>query len=136
MNPVRSLMPFRLRNVREDATTTIFSKKLRLKWRSNGVKKGFALITVLAVLIMVAVGTATVLQSVGSQTNMKSNNFQEVKAQYLAEAGMQRALWKCRTTGCIDELTYQIDGTTVAIDVTSLGSNLFTIQVSVSYTNV
>lgn len=61
------------------------------------MKKGFALITVLAVLIMIALGTATVLQSLGSQTSMKVTNLQEVKAQYLAEAGMQYALYKCRT---------------------------------------
>ena len=60
------------------------------------MKKGFALITILAVLIIIALGTATILQSVGSHTSMKSNNVSEVKAQYLAEAGMQYALWVCR----------------------------------------
>jgi Tfp pilus assembly protein PilX len=60
------------------------------------MQKGFALITVLAVLIMIALGTATVLQSIGSQASMKSLNLQELKDQYLAEAGMQYALWVCR----------------------------------------
>ena len=70
---------------------------------------------------------------------MKSNNLQEVKAQYLAEAGMQHALWVCRTSGCADDLTFSIDGTTVAIDVTLLppaSENNYTISVAVNYTNV
>jgi hypothetical protein len=58
---------------------------------------------------------------------------------YLAEAGMQYAIWKCRPSGgggCADDLTYSIDGTTVPIDVTSLGGNSYTIQTSADYTNV
>lgn len=61
------------------------------------MKKGFALITVLAILIVIALGTATVLQSVGSQTSMKSISLQGLKDQYIAEAGMQYALWCLRT---------------------------------------
>jgi type II secretory pathway component PulK len=61
------------------------------------MKNGFALITILAVVIMIALGAAALLQSVGSHIGMKSNNLQEVKAQYLAEAGMQYAMWKCRS---------------------------------------
>ena len=66
------------------------------------MEKGFALITVLAVLLMIALGSAAILQSMGSQTNLKSLNVQEVQNQGLAEAGMQHALWRCRTntTGC------------------------------------
>jgi Tfp pilus assembly protein PilX len=63
------------------------------------LKKGFALITVLAVMIMIALGTATILQSMGSVSNLKNNNIREVQAQYLAEAGMQWALWRCRQAG-------------------------------------
>jgi Tfp pilus assembly protein PilX len=90
------------------------------------MKKGFALITVLAVLIMIALGTATVLQSVGSQTNMKSSNLQETKAQFLAEAGMQYALYICRTSGgsCAGFTTpaiHTIDGTNVTISATAPG---------------
>jgi len=91
------------------------------------MQKGFALITVLAILIMIALGTATVLQSLGSQTNMKSINLQDLKAQYLAEAGMQRALWKCRTTGCVAE-TITIDGTSVAITLPASGQVLVTVN--------
>lgn len=59
--------------------------------------KGFALITVLAILLMIALGSAAILQSVGSHTSMKSLSVQETKDQYVAEAGMQFALWTLRT---------------------------------------
>jgi Tfp pilus assembly protein PilX len=66
------------------------------------MKRGFALITVLSVAIMIALGAATILQSMSSHVSMKANNLQESRAQFLAEAGMQRALWTCRTNtvGC------------------------------------
>ncbi len=82
-------------------------------------KKGFALITVLAVLIVVALGTATILQSVGSQSDLKSNNVRDVRAHYLAEAAMQQVLYTCRTSvsGCdgnpatltIEDITFNVD---------------------------
>jgi len=102
-------------------------------------KKGFALITVLAVLVMIALGTATILQSVGSQMNMKSNNLQEVKSQYLAEAGMQYALWKCKTSGCASmPASVTIDGTTVSITAaeTPVGSKVYRIITTINYDNV
>lgn len=83
--------------------------------RSNGVKNGFALITVLAVLIMIALGTATILQSIGSQTSMKSINLQEARDQYIAEAGMQYALW-CLRAGVALPASHNVlaaDGITV-----------------------
>lgn len=78
------------------------------------MKKGFALITVLVVLILVAMGSAAILTSVGSFNTMKAKNVQEIKAQYLAEAGMQYALWKCRTSACATE-SISIDEVSVAI---------------------
>ena len=94
------------------------------------MKKGFALITVLAILIMIALGAATVLQSAGNQASMKYKNVQEVKAQYLAEAGMQHALWKCRTSGGCASETISVVGTNdVAIDVSGLPK----IKVTVNY---
>ncbi|MFA5167450.1 MAG: hypothetical protein WC530_02830 [Candidatus Omnitrophota bacterium] len=98
------------------------------------MKKGFSLITVLAGMIVLALGTAAVLQAVGSHSNMKSNNLQEIKAQFLAEAGVLHARWKCRTSSCTTE-TISIDGTSVTITATAL-ANLYKILASVSYTNV
>jgi|GEM_PF-1476484 len=106
------------------------------------MKKGFALITVLAVVIVIALGTAAILQAVGSSTNMKINNLKDVQAQYLAEAGMQYALWKCRLAngGCADNLGYTITTngitTAVPIDVTPLEGGATTVQVSVDYVDI
>ena len=101
--------------------------------KNKNTKKGFALITVLVILIMIALGTAAVLQSVGSHASMKSISVEETKNQYLAEAGMQHALWKCRTNGgvCVNE-TITIDGTSVKIDVTEnpAGSKKYDIKVT------
>ncbi|MFA5159891.1 MAG: hypothetical protein WC484_05230 [Candidatus Omnitrophota bacterium] len=98
------------------------------------MRKGFSLITVLAVLIVLSLGTAAILQAVGSHINMKHNNLQEITAQFLAEAGMQHALWKCRTSSCTSE-TISIDGTSVVI-TTSAVTNGYKIQVTVDYTTV
>ncbi len=109
------------------------------------MKKGFALITVLAVLIMIALGTATILQSVGSQTNMKSNNLQEVKNQYLAEAGMQYAQWVCRANNgnCSSAAVTLAKATTgleqdivIRVTETPAGSGIYQIKSEVDYTNV
>lgn len=119
-------------------------------------KKGFSLITVLAALVVLMLGTAAILQAVGSYANMKYNNHQEVKARFLAEAGMQYALWKCRTgscppsstippsswpsTGCPPVATY--GGQTITINSTddtwiaaTALSNAYRIQVCTEYTN-
>ena len=101
------------------------------------MKNGFALVTCLAIVVVIALGTAGIFQAVSSHANMKANTLQEVQAKYLAEAGMEYALWHCRTVngGCVDNLTYSVDGTTVAIDVTSLGGGSYTIQTAVDYVN-
>lgn len=97
------------------------------------MKKGFIMITVLAVLVMVALGAAALLQSAGSIAVLKANHVRDIRAQYLAEAGIQRAIWLCRTTGCADEAAYSIDGDTVAIDVTDLGTGSTEIVATVNY---
>ena len=59
------------------------------------MKKGFVLITTLAVLIIIALGTVVVLRSMGSVINVKTVSLQEARDQYLTEAGMQYALSVC-----------------------------------------
>jgi hypothetical protein len=69
---------------------------------------------------------------------MKADNLLEAQAMYLAEAGMEYALYLCRPAngGCVDNATYSVDGTTVPIDVTPLGGVNYTIQTSVDYANI
>lgn len=95
------------------------------------MKKGFALITVLAILIIIGFGSLAILKAVTSHSVLKTTNINEIKAQYLAEAGMQHALWRCRTTGCQNE-TLTIEGSSVAI--TQSGANPVQLKVTVNYT--
>jgi hypothetical protein len=103
------------------------------------MKNGFALITCLAIVIVIAIGMAGILQAVGSHANMKANTLQEVQAKYLAEAGMEYALWQCRVTGggggCASG-TYSIEGTNnVVVTTSSFGSGAYRIEAAVDYTN-
>ena len=137
MNPVRDRKRFfkafpskESRNIMKDCDMGSNGEgEIEIPRVSNGVKKGFALITVLAVLLMIALGSAAILQSMGSQTNIKALNVQEVQSQGLAEAGMQHALWRCKTNtaGCVgvtpccivEDVT--IEGERVAIRLPSAG---------------
>ena len=101
------------------------------------MKNGFALVTCLAIVVVIALGTAGIFQAVSSHANMKANTLQEVQAKYLAEAGMEYALWHCRTIngGCSTDAGFTIDGTAVPITTTSLGGGSYTIQTAVDYVN-
>ncbi len=100
------------------------------------MKNGFALITCLAIVIVIVVGTAGIFQAMGSHANMRANTLQEVQAKYLVEAGVEQAIWQCKQVGeCLDA-SYNIDGRTVAVDVESYDSGaLFSIRAAVDYTN-
>ena len=60
------------------------------------MKKATALTLVLVTMIVVGLGTTAILQMMISYANMKIITIEKTKAQYLAEAGMQYALWQCR----------------------------------------
>ncbi|MEI7751254.1 MAG: hypothetical protein WCJ71_04090 [Candidatus Omnitrophota bacterium] len=99
------------------------------------MKRGFALITVLAVAIVVALATTKLLQSLGSNAAIKSNNLQDSRAQFLAEAGMQHALWQCSTpTGCLCNPEFQvsvnINGAPVIVEVPITVSDADKIEVA------
>lgn len=93
------------------------------------MKRGFALIIVLATMILVTLGTATVLRLIGSQADLKSLNYREVRTWYLAEAGLVHAMWRCRTSNCATE-TINIDGERVSVNANALPR----IRVEVDYT--
>lgn len=60
------------------------------------MKKGTALVAVLALLIIMSLGTTAILQAMISYSNMRLVTIERVKAQYLAEAGVQFAIAQCR----------------------------------------
>ncbi len=85
------------------------------------------MITVLAVAIMVALGAATVLQSMSSYGVMKATTIKETQFKYLAEAAMQHALYRCRTntngcaagllTCCVNESNFTVNTTVNGVSV-------------------
>jgi Tfp pilus assembly protein PilX len=105
------------------------------------MKNGFALITCLAVVIVIAIATAGILQAVGSHANMKANTLQEVQAKYLAEAGMENAIWKCRAAGTgggggCGGATYSIEGTNnVIVTSSAVGGNIYNLTTGVDFVN-
>lgn len=58
-------------------------------------KKGMTLIMTLVIAVVANIGMAAMLQAMANYSNMKSLTIREVQARYLAEAGMQYALWNC-----------------------------------------
>jgi len=105
----------------------------------SSFRRGFALIAVLAILIVILFGAAAILTSVSGHANIKFRMIQELKAQYLAEAGMQWAIWDCKTTpaNCgVDRTSPALDGTTTAfIAKTNLGGGNYRFVVTVNYSD-
>jgi Tfp pilus assembly protein PilX len=64
------------------------------------MRKGYVLVLVLAIVIVLSLGILAVIKSTGSLATVKIRDLQELKAQYLAEAGMTYANWKCKKDGC------------------------------------
>ncbi len=104
---------------------------------SRGMKRGFALITVLAVLVVIVFGATAILTAVAGHINIKFRTLQELQNQYLAEAGMQWAIWDCRTTpaNCgVNQTSPTIDGSTTAfITKQDLGNGNYRFVVTVDY---
>ncbi len=109
------------------------------------MKKGYVLILVLAIVIVLSLGILAVVRTTGGHTDIKIRNLQELKAQYLAEAGMTYANWKCHMYGC-DTLNVVSPGVTLPkattgfeqdINITTVptthGADSYKITVSVSY---
>lgn len=101
------------------------------------MKRGFALVIVLAILMMLSLGLAAILTAVSSHSGVKIMSAQEIKAQYLAEAGMKWAMWDCKTTpaNCgVNRTSPPLDGvTTASIEKVSLGGGKYQFKVTVNY---
>ncbi|HNX68676.1 MAG TPA: type II secretion system protein [Candidatus Omnitrophota bacterium] len=61
--------------------------------------KGFALVTVLVVTILIGLVTAALLPLIMSYSSLKYSGQQEIRAAYLAEAAMQYAIADCKRLG-------------------------------------
>lgn len=98
-------------------------------------KRGFALITILVILILITMGAVAILKAIGSHNTMKAISLQELKSQYLAEAATQAAMWRCRNasgncTGVPNLIN--VNGTNVNMTVIGTPQN-YTINGTVDY---
>jgi Tfp pilus assembly protein PilX len=96
-------------------------------------QKGFALASILVIMVVIMVGVTTLLQSMSSQAGMRTKGIAEIRAQYAAEAGLVRANWQCRTNplGCQTEPFDATDD--VQITATPQGGGIFQIRVQANY---
>ncbi len=112
-----------------------------MKYRNRS--KGFALVTVLVVVIVVAALSAGVIQVLNSYTSLKQVSLEGIKAQYLAEAAMQWALYQCRSAGGVcpttEDTVIQMpsgdlsDGMTSVISINAGPGGTYDIKTTITY---
>lgn len=102
------------------------------------MKKASALISILVVMIIVGIGTTAILQAMMSYANMKIVTINKIKAQYIAEAGMQYAIAQCRSGDFASHTGVNIEGYSVDINKVSpqAQGGSYTITVSVTYPGI
>lgn len=99
------------------------------------MRKGSALISILVVMIIVGIGTTAILQAMMSYANMKIVTIDRIKAQYIAEAGMQYAIDQCRSGDFASHAGVNIEGYPVDIDKTLQGGS-YKITITVTYSGM
>lgn len=87
-------------------------------------KKGVAMVLVIGLVLMLLIlGGAVLMVSMG-HFGTSYHQIKRARAYYAAEAGMQHALWKCRTggynlgTGDSDTITVQDPNYTLLVTIT------------------
>ena len=100
------------------------------------MKKASALISVLVVMIIVGIGTTAILQAMMSYANMKIVTISRIKAQYLAEAGMQYAVAQCRSGDFSSPVTVTGEEYPITVTKTVQADGSYKITVSVTYPGV
>lgn len=98
------------------------------------MKRGFALIAVLVASIIIGIMITALLQVSISMDNVgRMRGPDGIKAQYLAEAGIQYALWQCRNNNFSTPVTVSEDGKTITITKTPQGDGTYKIDSTVNY---
>ena len=98
-------------------------------------KNGFALITVLALAIMLGLGIAALLHMVATSAQLNAISAKGTQAQYILEAAIQDARFKCKLNGgvCTSGNT-TIDGWNVQYNSTfNAGLGVYQIDATVNY---
>lgn len=97
-------------------------------------KKGVALLVALSIAIVLGILTMAMLMLVRGHYGTTANQIQQTKAYYLAEAGVQYALARCRVEN-FSNFSFTEDNKTVNITITyrSAPYNDYQIQSQVTY---
>jgi Tfp pilus assembly protein PilX len=97
-------------------------------------RTGAALLLVLIVMLIIAIGCGAMLKAIISYSNMKIVSIKNIKAQYWAEAGMIRAFEVLRNEGVgapLGSINIPADGYAVTITKEGPDSNgIYTIIVA------
>lgn len=100
------------------------------------MKKATALVLVLVVMIIVGLGTTALLQSMISYSQMRIVTIENIKAKYLAEAGMQYAIWQLRNGNAASPVTITSEEWPIVITKTSQPDGSYEINVTVKYSGI
>lgn len=98
----------------------------------RNLQKGFALITVLTLSVLIGIGIVAMLQVIANTASVRRMSAQAIKAQYLAEAGAQHAVAELRN-GVSANGAITTEDFPIAIQKTSLGDGTYQVDVTVTY---
>lgn len=100
-------------------------------------KKGFALIMVMAFISLLFMGSSSYLYMTTSETKQAERQTDIQKAFFLANSGMEKAVWKVKNNTIVNYETFKLKGVSaplnyledkdIAVTVTDLGNNLYQI---------
>lgn len=99
-------------------------------------KKATALTLVLVMMIVVGLGTTAILQAMISYAQMRITTIEKIRAQYLAEAGIQHALWQCRNGDFASPVTITTEEWPVQILKEQEPDGSYKITVTVQYPGI
>ncbi len=89
--------------------------------KSPGSQRGYLLVTVIVTLFLVASVALLLAHDSANSANTASRELEAARADYVAQAGMQHALWQAQNSGCMGDVT---------IPATTLGTDSYTATIS------
>ncbi len=95
-------------------------------------KKGVALLIALSIVIILMLLAMSMLMLVRGHYGTTANQIQHTKAYYLAEAGVQYALARCRA-GTYSNFNFPEDGTNINVIIESNANGGYNIHSKVNY---
>lgn len=100
-------------------------------------KKGFALIVAMAFLSLLFMGGSSYLYMTTNETKQTERQLDAEKAFFLANSGIERALWRIKNNNILNSETFRLKGSgnasnyledrDINVTITSLGNNMYQI---------